>query len=143
MIRYLFLSFTGILRPIMNGALSSADVHAGLFYFGCVRDHAMNPWGKINNRVVLNELVFVTSDEAEQRRIHRTIVSALLIAEKSGRAVYRQLKEPMSYEVLNELLDKNGFQTLRFDQYSQPHYNYQTVEAAALEQGLPLKVVWR
>lgn len=135
----LLISFTGVLYAIHNGRLTEEDLADALFYFGCTRQHALNPGAEGE----ANELEWVSEDRPEQERVHQILTNAILEAEKDGRIVWRAVGSPNTFEQLNALLEANGYSGLDFGRYDQPYYKYPTVQQAVTEQGYPLEVVWR
>lgn len=133
----LILSFTSALFALKTGKLTSEDLETALFYFGCTRDHALNPGSKGET----NELTWVSNDESEQMRIHETLVQGVLKAENAGRIVWRTPDESNSFEALNSLLETNGFEQLSFNMFDHPEYNYPAVQMAVRDQGHPLQVI--
>jgi len=51
MSKKLFVSFTALIRDIGRGTVTDADLAAGLFYFGCAREHALTPWKDHTNEL--------------------------------------------------------------------------------------------
>lgn len=93
----LFLSFTATIRALRDGNVTESDLANGLFYFGCVREHALDP-----NAMELSWF-------KGGREAHATLYPALLAAEAEGRVAWRQKEERNSYKQLNELLKFHGF----------------------------------
>jgi hypothetical protein len=75
-----------------------------LFYLGCVRNHAINPWQDRTNEV----LWYFKDDQERARLVHDQIVVAITRGENEGRVNWRQPQALNSYEELNVLLERNG-----------------------------------
>jgi hypothetical protein len=138
---FLLISFSGILKHVQSGMLNLENMSTALFYFGCTRDHAMNPWNPDIDGKVYNELDWISEDDTEQRRVHGILKEALSKAEEEGRARFRKIGEPTNYESLNELLTANGYDQLKFEPCGT--YNYPTVEEKARKQGSHIQVIWQ
>jgi hypothetical protein len=107
----LFLSFTGLLHAIARDAVSDEDLNTGLFYFGCMREHAYAPGsgGEFDERVSLKE---------KGAPAHERLVQALAKAEAEGRCRWFRLEPGVihaPYTLLNELFMANGVPELSFD----------------------------
>jgi len=104
MTRLLCISFTGLLRELSEGALRPEELEHALFYFGCIREHAMAPGA---------------SGESDERNYfkggheaHAALVPILQRAEAEGRVAWRERGERSSYQTLNGLLERNGLKRL-------------------------------
>jgi hypothetical protein len=102
--RKLFVSFTGMIRAFIEGEVTEDDLVTGLFYLGCVRNHAINPWQDRTNEV----LWYFKDDQERARLVHDQIVVAITRGENEGRVNWRQPQALNSYEELNVLLERNG-----------------------------------
>lgn len=142
MARKLVVSFTGLLYAIERGGITESDLDDALFYFGCTREHAMNPGanGETNELDWAVRKLDLDEAEAKRQRIHGIVTRSLEKAEKDGRAAFRALNVGNSIEQLNGLLSENGFATLTD---TDGYYSYPYVEALIEVHGLPLEVVWR
>lgn len=141
--RLVVISFSGALHGIKRGELTEARLNKALFYLGCTREYAFEPWKPNPDGKVFNDLQFVSDDKAEQERVHGIMVRALRKAEAEGRITWRTLDEHNSYEALNAMLEKNGIRPIDFAKFDQPYYNYPTVVQAAEVSGQPLEIFWR
>lgn len=128
----LLLSYTATLQRLHRGTLTPEDLSDALFYFGCVREHALAP------------AIQSTDSEGARRTPEQQILhKAIYKAEDENRVAWRKLHDWNTFDQLNELLQGKGFAPLDFAQYDQPYYNYPTVEQAVRDQNLPLEVIWR
>lgn len=131
----LFLSFTGLLRAIVDNEVSQDELDAGLFYFGCTRSHAWKPSaaGEFDERTTYRESGLIA---------HATLLRALERAELAGRCRWHRLEEgtPLpAYPLLNELLVANGVPALTLPA-ELPDYTYCGVRDRVRETGLPVEV---
>ena len=134
--KMLFVSFTALLFRIRDKQVTEEDLSQGLFFFGCSRRHAFEPWTQGHT----NELEWVTKHGDEQARVHRMLVTAIEAAEKDGRAVWRTRDsfEQDDKEVLTEMLSANGFDV---DLSDLGYLNYPGVADAVRKSGQPLNVI--
>ena len=133
--RKLFVSFTSLLRELKQGTITQADLDSGLYYFGCIREHAVDPWQDDTNEVQW----FFKGDMDRGRQVHEQLKEAVLKAEQEGRIVFRSLEDYNTYEQLNALLVANGYEPL--DSEMEFSYNYPRVEELVQEKGLALTAV--
>lgn len=97
----LFVSFTRTISFLVRGKITAEDLENGLFYFGCRRVHAYEPWLDGPNA---NELEWDSPEES--KAAHVLLVAALTKAEAEGRGAWRETRT--SYEQLLALLAANG-----------------------------------
>ena len=121
----LFVSFTTLLGAIAGNAVSQEDLDTGLFYFGCVRSHAFTPGAEaeFDERVSLKE---------RGAPAHEKLIAALTKAEAEGRCRWHRPDNHTRlapYTLLNELLEANGIEKLKFVQedFEPGHYCYPAV----------------
>ncbi|MDQ7815098.1 MAG: hypothetical protein RDU25_04825 [Patescibacteria group bacterium] len=141
--RHLFVSFTGTLGALKAGKVTESDLETGLFYFGCCREHAIDPW---KEKEPCNEVLWFFRDDVEKgREVHARLVTAIEKAEAEGRCMWRQQGEHQSYEALNRLLAVNGFDPISvdFDGFFSNSYCYPGVVDRVKKAGLELEAVWR
>ena len=135
--RKLFVSFTSLMRLVTLGQVTAEDLRHGLFFFGCWREHALNPGaaGEPDER---------TWSEGRYAAAHPTIVEAVKRAESERRAAWhngpRIVDSP--WVVLDELLRDNGFSPLKPQSVLSCHYSYPGVRDAVTGQSLDLEVVY-
>lgn len=133
----LFVSFTSLLREVTEGRVTPDDLKQGLFFFGCRREHALNPGAK-------GEVDERTWHQGRYAKAHPVIVAAVVEAERDGRAAWhnvpRRIDSP--WRVLNNLLYANGFERLDTTHNLLCHYGYHNVRDAAAQQGLQVDVVY-
>lgn len=137
----LFISFTETLAEMAAGTITAVDFKDALFYFGCIRGHAMDPWKcpKPGSREpTSNEVTWFYKDEATGRAAHKILKKALRKAEREGRAVWRRLKQPNTFTQLNDLLRRNKVSILPDWQ----EYTYPTVCDAIVAARLPIELVY-
>jgi hypothetical protein len=132
----LFVSFSSLLREVSAGAVTPADLQQGLFFFGCMREHALDPGaaGEADERH-WNHGKYATAYPA--------IRDALLAAEADGRAAWHKVRKPVdgAWRVLDRLLEANGYSPLQHcNTFS--HYCYPGVRDLVAERGLALEVVY-
>ncbi len=134
----LFLSYTSLLRLVAENVVTAEDLATGLFFFGCRREHALNPGaaGEYDERKSFN---------GRFEHVHPTIVQALLSAEAAGRAAWHNVAHRVdsSWDILDKLLTNNGVPAIKreFDYYSS-HYSYPGVKDAVAEKNAPVEVVY-
>ncbi len=133
----LFVSFTSLLGLVSQGKVSQADLDTGLFFFGCWREHALNPGaaGEPDER---------SWDGGKHAHAHAPIVAALLRAEQDGRVAWHNgpNKSGNPWRKLDDLLADNGFRVLHVQHDTSCHYGYPAVKAAVAEKGLELDVLY-
>ena len=129
--RKLFISFTGLISSLHLNKINKDDLKDGLFYFGCAREYAFNPGCLGSNDC--------RKYYKNGKKLHEIIVAALLLAEKDGRAIYRDLGKYNTFDQLNELLASNGF---GMTQGGDHDYNYYDVERRVREANLDLDVIF-
>jgi hypothetical protein len=132
----LFVSFSSLLREVGTGSVTPADLQQGLFFFGCMREHALDPGaaGEADERA-WNKGKFAVA--------YPLIKAALLEAEKDGRAAWHKVRKPVdgAWRVLDNLLGANGFSPLQHRDYY-TNYCYPGVRDLVAERGLALEVVY-
>jgi hypothetical protein len=130
----LFVSFTALLISLNEGKTSEQDLAEGLFFFGCSRAHAFTPFA--NEETVPCVL-------RKNPGIHQKIVAALQAAEQEGRVAWRKERHE-SYQLLNNLLKANGFQSLEEDErpFVGNQYSYPGVSYRMKKSGIQLDVVY-
>ncbi|MDO8571958.1 MAG: hypothetical protein Q7R79_04735 [bacterium] len=126
----LFVSFTRAIRTIAEGKVSQEELDAGMFYFGCAREHAYNP-----ERDMTDETTWFAGGKAA----HLRLIIALDKAEKEGRARWKNPGEPNSYGTLNELLVVNDLIPI---DYRGNHYNYSEVADRMSKYNKDIRVVY-
>lgn len=138
--RKLFVSFTTTLRALKDGSVTENDLDTAIFYFGCCREHALDPW-----KDEANEILWFFRDDVEKgRAIHARLVAAIEKAEVEKRIAWRTREERSSYKVLNSLLVANGFGGIAHehdDRICNADYCYPGVEDRVKEAKLDLQVV--
>ncbi len=137
--RKLFVSFTALLRALKEGLVTEGDLASGLFYFGCAREHALDPW-----KGETNEVHWYFKDNPEQGRVvHGQIVAAILLGESDGRVIWRTRDSRQSYEELNSLLVKHDVGSISCDDFRATNgpYCYPGVVDRVTEANLQLQVV--
>lgn len=132
----LFVSFSSLLREVGTGAVTPADLQQGLFFFGCMREHALEPGasGETDER---------DWNKGKFAHAHPAIKEALLAAEQDGRAAWHKVRKPVdgAWRLLDKLLDANGFGPLQHrDTYT--NYCYPGVRDLVAARGLDLEVVY-
>lgn len=141
--RKLYVSFTAVIRSLAKGTVTDEDLAAGLFYFGCVREHAFEPWKASKDS---HELTWFfqradgSFDADAAAAAHRRLISALERGETEGRVVWRIMGEHNSYAQINELLTRNGLSALQVTAWD-AHYAYESVAEFVQTANLPLTVV--
>lgn len=139
--RKLFISFSGTLLALHSGNATEADLAEGLFYFGCDRDHAINPGTESHG---CDERRWLDRENPEVgNQIHSRLVEMLLQAETDGRVAWRG-KGGNSYEELNVLLTNNNLPELQLPTNCRTNYSYPQVQELVVEQypGV-LQAIWR
>jgi hypothetical protein len=147
--RKLFLSFTSLIRLFRDGRVSESDLDNALFYFGCVREHAMDPW-----KDETNEVLWAYKDEQQGRAAHTLIAAALKKAESEGRVGFKNMGDQDNdrYRKLNDLLRANDLTPIEprekfLDGDKQIElfggYTYPAVIDKIKKQGLPIEGIWR
>ena len=136
MTRKFFVSFTGLIREMLQGKVSDDDLRCGLFYFGCTREHAFNPGDQGEN----NELEYFSRDSAiAVQTAHERLKKALVVAESEKRVLWRRPDEGNTYRHVNELLEGAGFDRPILEErdgFSLFHYSYPGVATRFAESGL-------
>lgn len=132
----LFVSFSSLLREVSAGTVTPADLQQGLFFFGCMREHALDPGaaGETDER---------NWNQGKYAQAYPAIKEALLAAEQDGRAAWHKVRKPVdgAWRILDRLLEANGFAPLQhINTFS--HYCYPGVRELVAERGLPLEVVY-
>ncbi len=132
----LFVSFTSLLRLVSQGEVNDQDLDTGLFFFGCWREHALNPGaaGEADER---------TWHGGRYADAHPRIVQALLKAESEGRAQWHNAAQRTEggWTLLDRLLVDNGYSSLQAELPSS-HYSYPGVLDAVKTRGLNLQVIY-
>lgn len=125
----LFVSFSSLMSRLASKKVKWVDVDRGLFYFGCTREHVMEPGagGEYMETVI-----------TENPDILKRLQKAVRKAENEGRVSWRKRQEYNNYAQLNELLVGNGFKPLAdADDNEQcgdsSHYNYPAVKRCSTE----------
>ncbi len=136
--RKLFVSFTGTLMGLKEGTVSENDLDTGLFYLGCSREHALDPWKHETNEVMW----FWKDDPEKGRAVHARLAAALMQGEQEDRVLWKRKGELQGYEVLNELLAYNDIGIVSVSEGMYDHYNYQGVKEKIAEADLQLEVVY-
>lgn len=130
----LFVSFTSLLYMVSQGKVSAEELDHGLFFFGCWREHAMDPNG--------SRMYHGKVDPSAQP----LIIEAVRKAESEGRAAWhngpKHPQRPSPWRVLNELLEANGFATLEQEPGLSWDYGYPAVREAVAAKALSLDVVY-
>ncbi len=133
----LFISFTSLLALVGENKVTALELAEGLFFFGCWRDHALNPGaaGEADER---------TWNNGRYALAHPTIVEAVLKAEAEGRAAWHNgpKKTGNPWRQLDDLLADNGFPILNQKHDVSCHYAYPGVRDAVVEKGIALDVVY-
>lgn len=134
----LVLSFSGMLWKMMSGKLTLDDISGAVFYFGCMREHALDgcSWGQE-----------VLAREFEQgNRAYNLIRPEITRAAEAGRVAWREMHKPNTWEDLNQLLSNNGLPVIEppndHGWVLSDHYCYPAVTAIVQEQKLPYQVIW-
>lgn len=131
-----FVSFTGLLRAMSQGKVSEADLATGIFYFGCLRVHAVDPSVGEANEVTW----FFGRDPVRGHVAHQLLVEAIEAAERDGRVEWRASADArLSLVKAAELLERHGF---RLREKPQGDYNYPAVAEMARDSELDLEVVY-
>lgn len=136
--RKLFISFTSLLRLVARNEVTAEDLDQGLFYFGCWREHAMNPGGRreFDERTLNPDYVAA----------HEVIKAAVLRAEPEGRVDWHNgpNRTGSPWSRLDGLLSKNGVPLLKHRPTTDPwaHYSYPLVRDLITEAELPVEVVY-
>jgi len=113
--RTVFLSFSGLIRRLVDGTVRQDQLDAGIFYFGCVREYVFDPSGhpeEYDDLKAACRREDGTLDGDLAASVHARIVAALRSAETDGRAAYRLVDEERTYAVLNALLAKQDLPQL-------------------------------
>ena len=144
--RKLFVSFTGLLYALQQKKVSQADLDNGIFYFSCIREHAVEPWGSSYNELNNFQREDGSVDSDAAATAHRLVIAAITKAEREGRIAWRQDREtPNTFRQLNDLLAANGFATIMSDaetrRGSEEEYTTGKVRNRVAHAGLPLVVV--
>src|SRR5512134_1866567 len=101
--RMLFISFTGLLKAIRDEKIRPSDLRDGLFYFGCAREHLLEP-------TVETEAVDIFRHDFHAAfKAHLDIFREFIRAEGERRATSRSARQRPSFEQLNWLLIHNGY----------------------------------
>jgi hypothetical protein len=134
----LFVSFSSLLREILEGNVTDADLKAGFFMFGCTRGHAYDPGGQGDT----DERQW---NQGRNASAYPALIAALEQAEAEGRAGWVKV-EPRTrrdhFEVLNEMLVKHGLPALERIPGDGWDYNYPALRDRIVEAGLPLEVIY-
>jgi hypothetical protein len=105
--RKLAVSYTTTLYALRYGQVSEQDLQDALIYFGCIKEHALDP-----NKSDLAS-VFKKAPSGERDRVHEIIKRVILAAEAEGRITWRPNKDShMNYDQLNDLLAAHGYPRL-------------------------------
>lgn len=120
----LLLSFTGTLQAMASGALSVENLQTALFFFGCARQHALQPGasGEVDERKW-----FAGAQEA-----HVHLVHALERAEKDSRCRWYRRTPGADLDPLvelNELLTRNGLQPVADFEFDRNSLKQAVIEA--------------
>jgi len=133
----LFVSFSSLLRLVGESKVTADDLAQGLYFFGCRREHALNPGaaGEADER---------TWHKSQFAHAHPGIVEALLQAEQDGRAAWHNCpnRQESPWNELNELLASNGLASLGDTHTAHFNYSYPAVTDAAAAARLPVEVVY-
>lgn len=133
--RKLFLSFTDTLFALAHGSVTLDDLATGLFYFGCTRVHALEPW-----KSDTNEIAWAFREDPELGLIvHAWLVAALLHGETEGRVIWREVDAQCSYEELSALLECNGYGK-PLEELSGPLLDRWRIGDALKAQEIPVKI---
>ena len=92
----IFRSYTTLLLLLARGRVSQEDLDQGLYFFGCTREHALNPGkaGERDEREGLGEAGMVA---------HRQLLEAVLAAEAQGRCRWHRPDVDTRLEPCGEL----------------------------------------
>lgn len=131
--QHLFLSFSGLLYKLDRGEVLQQELDTGLFYFGCSRKHAYDPGASGE----YNEVAQMRSPNAH--RVHQQLCRALYKGEEDGRVLWRSTSQQNTYQQLNELLVKYGYEPIQDIDYN--YYSYPGVRRKMEEQQIPLIVI--
>ena len=133
----LFLSFTALIRGIVNDEISDLDLATGLFYLGCARAHAFAPWEDKSNELTW----FAKGDTDLQAIVHRKIVAALETAELEDRAAWRdETGDRNTFAGLNTLIERNELGSI--DPMPGSPYSYTAAQDRIDECGLEIDCVF-
>ena len=133
----LFVSFTALLGAIKAGVVTEEDLDTGLYYLGCGRSHAYNPW---DGDPAGNDVAWCFVDDVTKgREVHARLVAAFDKAERERRIIWEENSQ--SYAKLSEFLASHGVGSINTEGASW-QYNYPTVIARVKEAKLPLEVVY-
>jgi len=133
----LFVSFSSLLGAITDGTVNAEDLKNGLFFFGCRREHALQPGaaGEVDER---------QWKKGSYAAAHPTLVDALLAAEQEGRASWHNMavRTDSPWNLLDGLLTRNGFPPLQPLSDLNAHYCYPHVRETIAERAMALEVVY-
>lgn len=134
----LFVSFSSLLRELLQGSVTPADLKTGLFMFGCTRGHAFEPGaqGETDER---------QWNQGRNASVFPTLIAALELAEAEGRAgwVRRDATTRRDhFEVLSEMLVKVGMPVLERVAGDPSEYNSPALRDRIAEAGLQLEVIY-
>ena len=134
----LFVSFSSLLREILEGRVTDADLKTGLFMFGCTRGHAFEPGaqGETDER---------QWNQGRNATAFPQLIAALELAETEGRAgwVRRDAATRRDhFDVLNEMLVKAGLPLLERVAGDPSEYNYPALRVRIAEAGLQLELIY-
>lgn len=134
----LFVSFSSLLREILEGKVTEADLNAGFFMFGCTRGHAYDPGGQ-------GETDERKWNQGRNASAYPALIAALERAEAEGRAGWVRVEPRTSrdhFEVLSEMLVKHGLPVLARVEGDSSHYSYPDLRDRIVAAGLPLEVIF-
>lgn len=129
--RLLSLSYHHTLAAILNGTVTESHLATALFYFGCVRDHFLEE-GSAAEEFKRTQC---SPEPSEIERIFGLLQDAVSVAEAQGRVSWRPHEWAMrSYEMVNELLSRNGIEKLPLP--ADNGSNFRPREVARIAKGL-------
>lgn len=134
----LFASFSGLLGQLVDGNITEEDLASGFFMFSCTRGHALAPGeeGGMDERL---------HNKGRNAEVYPQLLDALLIAEAAGRAgwirpdAHTRLRP---IDVLNEMLERHGMQTMHEDKMSGQYHSLPELRDRLNEAGIPLEVIF-
>lgn len=138
----LFISFTVIIRKMFQKEIGVNDLATGLFCIACTKSHIMNPWAKLEKFQSCEVDWAFGEGSLKGKKAHKKLVKAILLAEKSGRLVWRdECVGNQTFALLNRLLAQNGIKPLP-KHYEHLDYNYPAVTDAFKRCKRPVEVVY-
>lgn len=136
MAQKLFLSFSGTLKAMAKGTVTSDDLENGIFFCGCARQHAFTPWVE-----GANEAKWAFNDESAACAAHAILSLALLNAEHDGRCGWKKDVNGNAVDIfarLSAILVANGCKPIAGRDWE---YCHPTVRRLLSEVGNDLEVV--